>query len=324
MFKMRAKMISVGLLGAAALVPVDFAKADQLGHASWYSLPANKTANGERMNPDELTAAHRSLPFGTRVVVENLSNGRSVVVRINDRGPFIGGRIIDLSKAAAASIGMIATGTAKVRVTTAAGGVLAGLGESTVKAKGESRIHEAASPAAPEAAVQIVSAKMTGATATEAKASPKPSQQANVASKPAKTKTLAVTASAASKKRVGSQTIKVAAAKRSRPSANAKARVQVVAAANGLGTGREASRASSRRVVVASNGIRAAAREASRFSSRPMIVASNGIRTAAREASRFSSRRVNVASNTLNPYAVSGTTPGFTKSARVRARRAMG
>jgi rare lipoprotein A len=325
MFKMRAKMISVGLLGAAALVPVDFAKADQLGHASWYSLPANKTANGERMNPDELTAAHRSLPFGTRVVVENLSNGRSVVVRINDRGPFIGGRIIDLSKAAAASIGMIATGTAKVRVTTAAGGVLAGLGESTAKAKGESRIHEAASPAAPEAAVQIVSAKMTGATATEDKASPKPSPQAKVASKPAKTKTVAVTASAATKKHVGSQTIKVAAAaKRSRPSGNAKARVQLVAANNGIRTGREASRASSGRVVVASNGIRAAGREASRFSSRRMIVASNGIRRAAREASRFSSRRVNVASNTLNPYAVSGTTPGFTKSARVRARRAMG
>ena len=119
MFEMRAKMITVGLLGAAVMLPVDQAKADQLGHASWYSLPANITANGERMNPNELTAAHRSLPFGTRVLVENLSNGRSVVVRINDRGPFIGGRIIDLSKAAAASIGMINAGTAKVRVTTA-------------------------------------------------------------------------------------------------------------------------------------------------------------------------------------------------------------
>ena len=116
MFKMRAKMISVGLLGTAAMLPLDFAKADQVGHASWYSLPANTTANGERMNPNELTAAHRSLPFGTRVLVENLTNGRSVVVRINDRGPFIGGRIIDLSKAAAASIGMLDAGTAQVRV----------------------------------------------------------------------------------------------------------------------------------------------------------------------------------------------------------------
>lgn len=133
--QMRAKMISVGLLGAAILLPIDAARADQLGHASWYSLPANKTANGERMNPNELTAAHRSLPFGTKVLVENLANGRSVVVRINDRGPFIGGRIIDLSKAAAASIGMIASGTAKVRVTTSGGSAVAALGESTSKAK---------------------------------------------------------------------------------------------------------------------------------------------------------------------------------------------
>jgi len=138
MFKMRAKIISVGLLGTAAMLPLDFAKADQVGHASWYSLPANTTANGERMNPDELTAAHRSLPFGTRVLVENLTNGRSVVVRINDRGPFIGGRIIDLSKAAAESIGMLAEGTAQVRITTTApdgGSALASLGEATAKEK---------------------------------------------------------------------------------------------------------------------------------------------------------------------------------------------
>ena len=90
------------------------------------------------MNPNELTAAHRSLPFGTRVLVENLTNGRSVVVRINDRGPFIGGRIIDLSKAAAASIGMLGAGTAQVRITTTApdgGSALAALGEATAKAK---------------------------------------------------------------------------------------------------------------------------------------------------------------------------------------------
>jgi rare lipoprotein A len=138
MFKMRAKIICVGLLGTAAMLPLDFAKADQVGHASWYSLPANITANGERMNPDELTAAHRSLPFGTRVLVENLTNGRSVVVRINDRGPFIGGRIIDLSKAAAESIGMLSTGTAQVRISTTApdgGSALAALGEATAKAK---------------------------------------------------------------------------------------------------------------------------------------------------------------------------------------------
>ena len=139
MFEMRAKMITVGLLGAAVMLPVDLAKADQLGHASWYSLPANITANGEHMDPNELTAAHRSPPFGTRVLVENLSNGRSVMARINDRGPFIGGRIIDLSKAAAASIGMINAGTAKVRVTTTDGGALEALGELPPRPKTERR-----------------------------------------------------------------------------------------------------------------------------------------------------------------------------------------
>lgn len=94
MFEMRAKMITVGLLGAAVMLPLDLAKAGQVGHASWYAL-YSRTASGEMMNPSELTAAHRSLPFGTKVLVENLNNGRTVVVRINDRGPFIGGRIID-------------------------------------------------------------------------------------------------------------------------------------------------------------------------------------------------------------------------------------
>jgi rare lipoprotein A len=137
MFKMRAKMISVGLLGTAVMLPLDFAKADQVGHASWYSLPSNITASGERMDPNELTAAHRSLPFGTKVLVENLNNGRSVIVRINDRGPFIGGRIIDLSKAAAESIGMLGAGTGQVRITTTVpdgGSALASLGEATAKA----------------------------------------------------------------------------------------------------------------------------------------------------------------------------------------------
>ncbi|MGE5259666.1 MAG: septal ring lytic transglycosylase RlpA family protein [Actinomycetota bacterium] len=120
------------------MLPLDFAKADQVGHASWYSLPANTTASGERMDPNELTAAHRSLPFGTKVLVENLTNGRSVIVRINDRGPFIGGRIIDLSKAAAETIGMLGAGTAQVRISTTApdgGSALAALGEATAKAK---------------------------------------------------------------------------------------------------------------------------------------------------------------------------------------------
>ncbi len=132
MVKVRAKMIAVGLLGAAVMLPLNMATADQVGHASWYAL-TSQTASGERMNPSALTAAHRSLPFGTKVLVENLSNGRSVVVRINDRGPFVGGRVIDLSKAAAAQIGMIGAGTAKVRIRPAGDGSLRALGKSRMK-----------------------------------------------------------------------------------------------------------------------------------------------------------------------------------------------
>jgi rare lipoprotein A len=85
----------------------------QCGKASWYAL-TSKTASGERMNPSAMTAAHRSLPFGTKVRVTNSRNGKSVVVRINDRGPFIRGRIIDLSKAAAGHLGFIGAGHTSV------------------------------------------------------------------------------------------------------------------------------------------------------------------------------------------------------------------
>jgi rare lipoprotein A len=78
------------------------------GKASWYGpgFHGRLTANGERFNTNALTAAHKSLPFGTRVRVTNGRTGRAVVVRINDRGPFVQGRVIDLSKAAAKAIGM--------------------------------------------------------------------------------------------------------------------------------------------------------------------------------------------------------------------------
>ncbi|MGI8874785.1 MAG: septal ring lytic transglycosylase RlpA family protein [Egibacteraceae bacterium] len=87
------------------------------GEASYYgeNFRGRRTASGEPFNPDDLTAAHRSLPFGTIVRVTNLANGRQVEVRINDRGPYAGNRVIDLSKAAAAEIDMISTGTAHVR-----------------------------------------------------------------------------------------------------------------------------------------------------------------------------------------------------------------
>src|SRR5262245_31848191 len=87
----------------------------QTGRASWYDLEA-KTASGEAMDGEALTAAHPSLPFGSKVRVANLDNGRSVVVRINDRGPFGNGRIIDVSRAAAGQLGMIGTGVARVSV----------------------------------------------------------------------------------------------------------------------------------------------------------------------------------------------------------------
>ncbi len=84
--------------------------------ASYYAdkYHGRKTSNGEIFNMYDLTAAHKTLPFNTKVKVTNLSNGKSVIVRINDRGPFVKGREIDLSKAAAVKIGMIKSGTAKV------------------------------------------------------------------------------------------------------------------------------------------------------------------------------------------------------------------
>lgn len=83
--------------------------ADQCGKASWYAL-YSQTASGEMMNPEAMTAAHKSLPFGTKVRVTNRANGKSVVVRINDRGPFVAGRIVDVSKAAARRLGMVGSG----------------------------------------------------------------------------------------------------------------------------------------------------------------------------------------------------------------------
>jgi rare lipoprotein A len=91
------------------------------GTASWYGAQfhGKKTASGERFNKRELTAAHPVLPLGSVVTVTNLNNGNAVRVRINDRGPFTQGRIIDLSKAAAAELGILNRGTARVRVQTA-------------------------------------------------------------------------------------------------------------------------------------------------------------------------------------------------------------
>jgi rare lipoprotein A len=88
------------------------------GIASFYGYDGsgNKTASGERFNPESMTAAHRHLPFGTKVRVTNPRNGRSVIVRINDRGPFIRGRVIDLSYGAARVLGIIGNGVAPVKM----------------------------------------------------------------------------------------------------------------------------------------------------------------------------------------------------------------
>ena len=89
---------------------------NQCGGASWYGPGFNgkKSASGERFNQNAMTAAHKSLPFGTVVKVVSQKTGKSVQVRINDRGPYHGGRIIDLSKAAATKLGSVGAGTGKV------------------------------------------------------------------------------------------------------------------------------------------------------------------------------------------------------------------
>ena len=83
------------------------------GIASYYWQP-QKTANGEQFNPNAMTAAHKTLPFGTKVRVTNSANGKSVIVRINDRGPFIKGRIIDVSKKAAQELCFVSKGLTHV------------------------------------------------------------------------------------------------------------------------------------------------------------------------------------------------------------------
>ena len=112
------KKYRVGLVAASAMFVAAFSSDAALasngcGGASWYALHS-RTASGERMNPSKLTAAHKSLRFGTKLLVTNSRNGRAVVVRVNDRGPFIRGRVLDLSRAAANQIGMVRSGTAKV------------------------------------------------------------------------------------------------------------------------------------------------------------------------------------------------------------------
>jgi rare lipoprotein A len=95
-------------------------KVEQVGDASWYGPAQNgkETASGETFDQNKLTAAHPTLPLGTKAVVTNLETGKSVAVTINDRGPYVKGRKIDLSRAAAQKIGMTKEGVAKVKIET--------------------------------------------------------------------------------------------------------------------------------------------------------------------------------------------------------------
>jgi rare lipoprotein A len=91
------------------------AKTSSYGVASFYT-DDTETASGEKFDPHQLTAAHRTLPFGTRLRVTNVATGQSVTVRINDRGPFVSGRAVDLSHSAAETIGMVERGITKVKL----------------------------------------------------------------------------------------------------------------------------------------------------------------------------------------------------------------
>ncbi len=111
-------LIKIGLFFIIITTASCSRKITQTGKASYYAdeFQGRRTANGEIFRQRKKTAAHRTLPFGTKVTVKNLSNGRKVKVRINDRGPFVKGRMIDLSKKAAKKLHMVDAGVANVEI----------------------------------------------------------------------------------------------------------------------------------------------------------------------------------------------------------------
>ena len=111
----RKTILGIVFLAACAIVPLS---GEEIGYASYYAgkFQGRLTANGEIFDTKRFTAAHKTLPFNTIVRVTNIENDETTFVRINDRGPFVEGRVIDLSRVAAASIGMVAAGIARVRV----------------------------------------------------------------------------------------------------------------------------------------------------------------------------------------------------------------
>ena len=131
---------------------------DEEGVASWYGEPfhGRRTASGEVYDMNALTAAHPTLPLPTRVRVTNLENGRSVVLRINDRGPFVGGRILDASRRAAQALGFYRQGTARVRVENLDGGSGTALARADEAAPAEPQVALAsAAPADAQVYVQV-------------------------------------------------------------------------------------------------------------------------------------------------------------------------
>jgi rare lipoprotein A len=116
MLRSTAALLLVGALGGCAALPSSGgARHREVGVASWYD-PGRRTFRGVTYDSGDLTAAHRSLPFGTPVRVTNLENGRRVTVVVNDRGPFVRGRVIDVSKPAARRLGIVRSGLARVRL----------------------------------------------------------------------------------------------------------------------------------------------------------------------------------------------------------------
>ncbi len=125
LFHARTNVLSLVALAVASLIaPARPAGADMVqgepvvGHASWYGgeFARRPTASGQLYDPSKLTGAHRTLPLGSKVRVTNLLNGRSVMVTINDRGPYMRQRVIDLSYGAACVLGMVRRGVARVRI----------------------------------------------------------------------------------------------------------------------------------------------------------------------------------------------------------------
>jgi rare lipoprotein A len=114
-----ALLVTAPAPGSLHLSPPDTAPAwSQSGRVSWYGpgFHGRRTANGETFDTHQLTMAHRSLAFGSRVRVTNLDNGRTIVLRVNDRGPYVRGRIADLSHAAASRLGFVDDGLARARI----------------------------------------------------------------------------------------------------------------------------------------------------------------------------------------------------------------